>query len=88
MREMWELPGLNLKQKAARSGLVIALVWALAAVPLVAWLVLRDPVLPPPPPERELSVMELAAVADARSSSATASFMSRAKSPPRWPASK
>ncbi|QSM41627.1 hypothetical protein IN842_14870 [Mycobacteroides abscessus subsp. abscessus] len=67
MREMWELPGLTLKQKAARSGLVIALVWALAAVPLVAWLVLRDPVLPPPPPERELSVMELAAVADARS---------------------
>ncbi|SIM03848.1 Uncharacterised protein [Mycobacteroides abscessus subsp. abscessus] len=67
MREMWELPGLTLKQKAARGGLAIALVWALAAVPLVAWLALRDPVLPPPPAERELSVMELAAVADARS---------------------
>lgn len=62
MREMWELPGRSAKDMAIRTAVVVALVWALIAVPLTAWLVLRDPEVPAPPQLRELSVMEQAAV--------------------------
>jgi len=62
VREMWELPEPSLGTKAVRAATVIALVWAVAAVPLVLWLTLRTPPAAPPPPQRELSTMERAAV--------------------------
>ncbi len=66
MREMWELPGRSLKQNAARGAVVIGLVWAFVALPLTLWLGLREPEPKPPAPQRELSVMEFAAVSAAR----------------------
>ena len=65
MRDMWELPGPTAKTRLTRAAVVIGLVWAIIAVPLTAWLVLRTPPAPPEPAQRELSVMESAAVSSA-----------------------
>lgn len=62
MREMWELPGPSARARALQAVQIVGLVWALVAVPLTIWLVLRTPPAPPPPATRHLSVMENAAV--------------------------
>lgn len=62
MREMWELPAPRAGVRIVRAGLVLALVWAAAAVPLTLWLALRTPPVEPPPQQRSLSVLETAAV--------------------------
>ena len=58
VREMWELPSSTVKTKLIRSGVVLALVWALVAAPLTVWLAVRTEPAPPPPPDRELTVTE------------------------------
>ncbi|BBY54076.1 hypothetical protein H7J07_05560 [Mycobacterium koreense] len=71
MRQMWELPGPTLLQRAGKAAVAIALVWALAAVPLTVWLATRERPLPPAPPTRPLSAMEAAAVRASAQSLAT-----------------
>lgn len=61
MREIWELPKPGWKKRLSAVALVLALVWAAAAIPLTIWQALR-PVKVEVPAERPLSVMELAAV--------------------------
>lgn len=62
MRDMWELPSTSLARRAALSALVLAIVWAVVAVPLTVTLARRQTPPPPPPATRSLTAMEKATV--------------------------
>lgn len=59
---MWQLPRQSLWKRSRRAVTVTALVWALAAIPLVAWLALRTPPPAAAPEWRALTPVESAAV--------------------------
>lgn len=62
MRDMWELPKPSLGSRSAKVLLVIALLWAVAAVPVTVALARRHTPPPPPPETRPLTAMEKATV--------------------------
>lgn len=62
MREMWELPKRGVKAQARKILLVAGVMWAVLALPLVLWLSQRETPIPPPPAQRQLTVVEVAAV--------------------------
>lgn len=62
MREMWQLPKQSAWRRLWRVVQVVALVWAVVAVPVTVWLSLRVTPAPPPPERRPLTVIEEAAV--------------------------
>lgn len=62
MREMWQLPKTSVRKRALRLLLAAAILWAVVALPVTAWLLTRNPPPPPPPAQRALTVIDAAAV--------------------------
>ncbi|KXO90977.1 hypothetical protein AXK58_21335 [Tsukamurella tyrosinosolvens] len=68
---MYEPPKTPFKEWAPRALVVVALVWAVVAVPLCGWLLWRGPEPTPQPAERELTAVDAAAVSYAHTAVTT-----------------